>query len=170
MCFKYFVIVKCFILLGIGTEDSSKSGVSNMLYANVRMSDLSEGEQANTTYELARPVSEDFLKEEEIIDGELAAESESNTGKVDDTYYNVTGKRVAVENLPEYIRNRSRGDIYADFQVRHIIQKVKKKALVKFTMSRNKVRLCTLIHDITFYTARFLGDCIILHLYFLSAS
>lgn len=99
------------------TDGPGETGVANLLYANVRMSDVSKGEDTNTTVEIARPVSEDYLKEEEIIDGELPEETEYDAGEVDCTYYNVAGKRVAIVNLPEYIRNKSRGDIYADFQV-----------------------------------------------------
>ena len=106
-----------FHLQDAGNENLVKAGVSNLVYANVRMSDVSKGEETNTTVEIARPVSEDYLKEEEIIDGELAEETESDAGEVDRTYYNVAGKRVAIVKLPEYIRNKSRGEIYADFQV-----------------------------------------------------
>ena len=102
---------------GTETKEIGNTGVSNLLYANVRMSDLSKDEETNTTYELARQVSDDYLKEEEIIDGELTEDLETDAREVDSTYYNVAGKTVTVVNLPEYIRNKSSKDIYADFQV-----------------------------------------------------
>ena len=103
----------------LGKEDIGNTGLSNQVYANVCITHISKEEEPNTVVDTAEPVSEDYFKEEEVINGEFEAkEFETDAGEVDSTYYNVAGKRVTVANLPEYIKSKRLGDIYADFQVR----------------------------------------------------
>ena len=79
------------------------------------MPDFLKEDETKTAAEIAIPVKEDYLKEDETINRNLAKTLETDANDVDSTVYS---KRVAVVNLQEFIRNKGIESIFADFQVR----------------------------------------------------
>ena len=110
-----------YLLAGIDKQDFEIHGVTNLVYANtlVRMSDVSEQDEViNNNTVSAKPTSEDYHKEVELDDNDKLEDEEADaTGKVDDTYYNIGGQRVAVAKLAEYIKHKSKEDLLNEFEV-----------------------------------------------------
>ena len=83
------------------------------------MSDVSEKEEVtNGNSTKVRPTSEDYLKEVELDDDDKVDDDEADAaGRVDDTYYNIGGQRIAVAKLAEYIKQKAKETLLNDFEV-----------------------------------------------------
>ena len=108
---------------GIVKENVEISGVTSRLYVNtaVRMSEVSRKEKEeiiviNRTH--VRPTSVDYLNKIEDDEKRKVDDDDADaSGVADDTYYNVAGQRVAVARLAEYIKTKSKEDLFNDFEV-----------------------------------------------------